>query len=147
MFNISLRYIFCLFLLFIFGACFFSAEVFMPFLRNWKSNKLYNLSKVYLDQSITNSSDLLKDGIRKARIASLLAPSDELKKDNYLNLLYRLEPTKAIFNWSDSLPDIDKYSNKKIDLINKCLDTLSNLNLTKQERVISGKLPLSIYYF
>ena len=84
----------------------------MPLLRNWKSEKLFNLSKVYLDDSITSETNLLNDGIRKARIASLLAPNDSLKKENYLELLYRLKPTEALLIWSDTYPKKLPYTQK-----------------------------------
>ena len=115
----------------------------MPLLRNWKSEKLFNLSKVYLDQSIENESDLLKDGIRKARIASLLAPKDGAKKENYLQLLYRLEPIQAIVFWSDESPHLAQYNEKKKALIKKCLHTLRNQNLSKHEKIIAGKIALN----
>jgi len=142
MFNISLRYIFFIFLLFLFGACFFSSEVFMPMIRNWKSNKLYNLSKIYQDESITNEPALLQDGLRKARISTLLAPSDENKKNNYLTLLYRLEPTEAILNWSDSYSSPSANSDEKIKLIERCLETLSNSELSSTEHIIAGRISL-----
>ena len=92
----------------------------MPFLRNWKSDKLYNLSKIYLDDSITSETNLLNDGIRKARIASLLAPNDSLKKENYLELLYRLKPTEALLIWSDTYPNKVALYDKKVQLTRRC---------------------------
>ena len=48
-------------------------------------NKLLELSKVYHDESIGTESDLLAEGVRKARIASLLNPdNDSTKKIFYL---------------------------------------------------------------
>ena len=142
MFNLSLRYIFSLFLLFLFGACFFSSEIFMPYLRNWKSNKLYNLSKIYQDESITNESNLLEDGVRKARIATLLNSQDEAKKENFLKLLFRLEPTEALLIWSDSIPGTQDRNDQMIELVRKSLKTLRNTRLRNAERVIAGEIAL-----
>ena len=142
MFNLSLRYIFSLFLLFLFGACFFSSEIFMPYLRNWKSNKLYNLSKIYQDESITNESNLLEDGVRKARIATLLNSQDEAKKENFLKLLFRLEPTEALLIWSDSIPGTQDRNDQMIELVRKSLKTLRNTKLRNAERVIAGEIAL-----
>ena len=121
MFNISLRYIFLLFVLFLFGTCFFSSEAFMPYLRNWKSDKLYNLSKVYQDESITNESNLLQDGVRKARIATLLDPNNKEKADNFIKLLFRVEPTEALLMWSDLFINIHEPNDEKLELVRKCL--------------------------
>ena len=114
----------------------------MPFLRNWKSDKLYNLSKIYLDDSVTNETNLLSDGIRKARIASLLAPNDSLKKENFLKLLYRLKPTEALLIWSDTYADKVALYDKKIQLTRRCLTTLSDIKISTQERLIAGKIAL-----
>ena len=84
----------------------------MPYLRNWKSDKLYNLSKVYQDPSITNESNLLQDGVRKARIATLLDPSNREKADNFIKLLFRVEPTEALLMWSDLFSSIHEPTDK-----------------------------------
>ena len=142
MFNLSLRYIFILFLLFLFGTCFFSSEAFMPYLRNWKSDKLYNLSKVYQDESISNESNLLQDGVRKARIAALLEPNNTTKKENFIKLLFRMEPAEALLMWSDSLSNMQTPTDKKLELVRKCLTTLRNINLKDSEKIIAGNIAI-----
>ena len=69
-------------------------------LKKWKSNKLLELSKVYHDESIGTESDLLAEGVRKARIASLLNPDSDSTKENFLSLLFRLKPSEALRKWS-----------------------------------------------
>ena len=143
MFNISLRYIFLLFVLFLFGTCFFSSEAFMPYLRNWKSDKLYNLSKVYQDESITNESNLLQDGVRKARIATLLDPNNKEKADNFIKLLFRVEPTEALLMWSDLFINIHEPNDEKLELVRKCLDTTRNIDLKDQEKIVAGEIAMA----
>ena len=82
MFRLHLTYIIFNALLFAFGLAFFAADVYLPHLRNWKSKKLHQQSMVYLDDTIDDTSGLLKDGVRKARIAHLLAPNDPSTLDN-----------------------------------------------------------------
>ena len=126
----------------LFGASFFSSEVFLPYLRIWKSDKLFNLSKVYQDESISNETNLLSDGLNKARIASLLDPNSSDKTENFLKLLYRLKPTEALISWSDSLPNKSEFVDDKIELLRKCLRTLRDNKISTSERIISGKIAL-----
>ena len=65
MFGLHLTYIFTLFCLFLFGIAFFSTDYFLPKFLTWKSTKLYNQSKIYLDESIDNAGGLLDEGERK----------------------------------------------------------------------------------
>ncbi|MBT5915799.1 MAG: hypothetical protein HOH60_05530, partial [Opitutae bacterium] len=72
----------------------------MPKVREWKSNQLLQLSKVYQDESISNESNLLEDGVRKARIAHLLSPYNLATRENFIQLLFRSNPTEALQKWS-----------------------------------------------
>jgi hypothetical protein len=74
--GLKLNYLASLVFLFIFGISFFTLDLYMPSLRKWKSSKMLFQSKVYLDESIADASDLLEDGIRKAKLASLLDPEN-----------------------------------------------------------------------
>ena len=142
MFSVSLRYILILFLLLLFGASFFSSEVFLPYLRIWKSDELFNLSKVYQDESISNETNLLSEGLKKARIANLLDPNNPGKTENFLKLLYRLKPTEALISWSDSFPNRSEFIDNKIELLRKCLKTLRDNKISTSERIISVKIAL-----
>ena len=77
---------------------FFLSELLLPHAKKWKSNKLLELSKVYHDESIGTESDLLAEGVRKARIASLLNPDSDSTKENFLSLLFRLKPSSHFEN-------------------------------------------------
>ena len=77
MFGLHLSYIFSLICLLIFGGAFFTVDFYLPKIRNWKSAKLFNQSKIYLDETIDNAGGLLNEGVRRGRIAHLLNPYDE----------------------------------------------------------------------
>jgi ABC-type uncharacterized transport system ATPase subunit len=114
--------------------------VFLPYLRIWKSDELFNLSKVYQDESISNETNLLSEGLKKARIANLLDPNNPGKTENFLKLLYRLKPTEALISWSDSFPNRSEFIDNKIELLRKCLKTLRDNNFC-QNRPQTLKFP------
>ena len=140
MFNLNLRYLFSVFLLFIFAFCFFSSEFVFPFLRKWKSNQLLNLSKVYHDESISNESNLLEDGVRKARIASLLDPSNRETKENFLKLLFRSKPTDALQIWASIFYDSTSLEEDRMKLLNRSIQTLKNDQIQIHGRRIAGEI-------
>jgi len=140
MFNLNLRYLFSVFLLFIFALCFFSSELVFPFLRKWKSNQLLNLSKVYHDESISNESNLLEDGVRKARIASLLDPSNRETKENFLKLLFRSKPTDALQIWASIFYDSTSLEEDRMKLLNRSIQTLKNDQIQIHGRRIAGEI-------
>ena len=53
-------------------------------------------SKVYLDESIDGTSGLIEDGIRKAKLASLLDPGNKDTFENYNLLLFRTKPSATL---------------------------------------------------
>jgi hypothetical protein len=134
MFNLNLRYIFFIFGLVIFGLFFASSEFFMPNVREWKSNQLLQLSKVYQDESISNESNLLEDGVRKARIAHLLSPDNLDTRENFIQLLFRSNPTEALQKWSRIFSLEGGVEEKKVELLNRSIQTLKNDLLHPQER-------------
>ena len=142
MFNLNLRYIFFIFGLVIFGLFFASSEFFMPKVREWKSNQLLQLSKVYQDESISNESNLLEDGVRKARIAHLLSPDNPATRENFIQLLFRSNPTEALQKWSRIISLEGGVEEQKIELLNRSIQTLKNDLLHPQERKIAGEIAI-----
>ena len=138
--RIKFNYIASLFFLIVFGIGFFTAHSFMPKLRQWKSNKMFVQSKVYLDESIEGTSDLMQDGIRKARLAHLLDPDNKETFENYNLLLFRAEPSEALRNWSIRLENQNDLVEERILLLERCMDTLRNDDLDPSERKKAGKL-------
>lgn len=112
----------------------------MPHLRKWKSNKMLLQSKVYLDESIDGTSDLIEDGIRKAKIASLLDPGNKDTFENYNLLLFRTRPSEALRNWSAALESQAALVEKRIVLLERCMITLRDDELAPSERQKAGKL-------
>ena len=134
-FKFYLSFIFLL----IFGALFFSADFYLPHFKKWKSQRLLFQSKVYLDSSIDNAGGLLQDGVRKARVAHLLDPKNQEAEENYLLLLFRIDPTKALQQWSNS--SLLKNSEiRKSKLLKKCLNVLRNEDLSPERRSIIASI-------
>ena len=107
-----------------------------------KSNQLLNLSKVYKVESIGNESNLLKDGVRKARIANLLDPENQETEENFLELLYRSNPTEALQKWSKNLDNQSNEESRTL-LLNRSLLTLKNNTLQPYKRRIAGEIAIS----
>ncbi|MGA1116305.1 MAG: hypothetical protein ACO3UY_07480, partial [Opitutales bacterium] len=107
MFGLHLSYIFTLFCLTVFGTAFFTIDLYLPKIRNWKSAKLFNQSKIYLDETIDNAGGLLDEGVRRGRIAHLLNPGDQETLYNYVRLQFRTNPAQALLQWSSALQKID----------------------------------------
>ena len=140
MFHLHLTYIISLFLLFCFGVGFFASELYLPYFKNWKSQRLHSLSKVYLDESIDNAGGLLDEGVRKARIAHLLAPENTQTLDNYLQLLYRTNPGQALAHWSQLLAGkLDDFEGRSI-LLDKAKETLDRDELDSTTRSVAGQI-------
>ena len=140
MFGLNLRYIFSILALFLFGVSFFTSEFFLPYLKQWKSNQLLYLSKVYQDESISNETNLLEDGVRKARIANLLSPTNLETRENFINLLFRSKPTEALQKWADIMYIEGGTEEKKALLLDRCIKTLKNDNLPLYQRRIAGEI-------
>ena len=101
--HLQLSYSFSVLLLALFGISFFSFEYYVPYIKRWKANQFLYQSQVYLDEKIGSSPELIREGIRKARVAYLLNPNDPQSYQNYLNLLFWKTQLKlSIFglNWS-----------------------------------------------
>jgi hypothetical protein len=114
----------------------------MPFLRQWKSNQLLQLSKVYQDESISNESNLLEDGIRKARIANLLDPQNLETRENFLKLLFRSKPTEALQKWANILHLEESTEEKRTVLLDQSIETLKNDQITIHEKRIAGEIAI-----
>ncbi|MED5282079.1 MAG: hypothetical protein VYA10_11405 [Verrucomicrobiota bacterium] len=140
MFRLHLTYIIFNALLFAFGLAFFAADAYLPYLRNWKSKKLHQQSMVYLDNTIDDSSGLLKDGVRKARIAHLLAPNDPSTLDNYLLLLFRTKPAQALIRWSQILSPNQSSIEERAILLDRAKRTLQRDEIDSNTRSIAGKI-------
>ena len=139
MFGLHLSYIFTLFCLIVFGTAFFTIDLYLPKIRNWKSAKLFNQSKIYLDETIDNAGGLLDEGVRRGRIAHLLNPGDEETLYNYVRLQFRTNPAQALLQWSSALQKIDDLD-KRSELLDKSLLTLKDDELSIQERKIAGEV-------
>ena len=126
-------------LLLLFGTFFFSSDFYLPHIKKWKSQRLLFQSKVYLDSSIDNAGGLLQDGVRKARVAHLLNPEDQDAEENYLFLLFKIDPTKALEQWSNSSLLIDSEI-RKSKLLKKCLYVLRNENLSPERRSTTASI-------
>ena len=114
----------------------------MPFLRQWKSNQLLQLSKVYQDESISNETNLLEDGIRKARIANLLDPKNLETRENFFKLLFRLKPTEALQKWANILYFEEATEEKRSVLLDRSIKTLKNDQITIHEKRIAGEIAI-----
>ena len=122
---------------------FFSFDLYTDKLKELKGNRLLYQSKVYLDSSIDNAGGLLATGVRKARIALLLNPQNKDAEENYLNLLFRLEPLKAIILWSKSaFVDVDL--EEKNVLLNKCLNLLKEGQLKSDEMKVAATIAVKL---
>jgi len=140
---LNITYYISLVLLFIFGCLFFSFDLYTDKLKELKGNRLLYQSKVYLDSSIDNAGGLLATGVRKARIALLLNPQNKDAEENYLNLLFRLEPLKAIILWSKSaFVDVDL--EEKNVLLNKCLNLLKEGQLKSDEMKVAATIAVKL---
>ena len=139
----SSSYYFILSGLFIFGCMFFTSEFYITKIKQLQSKRLLFQSKVYLDSSIDNASGLLENGVKKGRIAMLLDPYNEEAQDNYVSLLFRTDPVKAVIQKSNS--DLLKNNHLEQDkLLRKCLNLLSNENLNKEEIKIVASIAISL---
>ncbi len=139
MFGLHLTYIFTLFCLFLFGIAFFSTDYFLPKFLTWKSTKLYNQSKIYLDESIDNAGGLLDEGERKARIAHLLDPGNREVLFNFIKLRFRTNPTEALLQWSNALKNIQNLQSRS-ELFSKSLLCLKDDQLSLQQRKLAGEI-------
>ena len=108
-----------------------------------KGNRLLYQSKVYLDSSIDNAGGLLESGVRKARIALLLNPKNKDAEENYLNLLFKVEPLEALVLWSKS-PLVHNDLEEKNILLEKCLNLLKGGQLESKEMKIASSIALKL---
>ena len=141
--RIPLSYLLSILFLFLFSLSFFSVDLFMPHLKRWKSDKMLLESKVYLDDSIDGSSDLLDFGIAKAKIAYLLNPTNEEAFENYNLLLFRSKPSNALKSWFAYLETMDAAADKRVLLLERCLNTLRNDELPIMDRRIAAEIAFS----
>ena len=139
MFGLHLSYLFSLFCLTLFGISFFTIDLYLPKIRDWKSAKLFNQSQIYLDESIDNAGGLLDDGVRKGKIAHLLKPDDRETLYNYVRLQFRTNPSKALLQWSVALEKSNDME-KRSELLGKSLFTLKNDDLSLHDRKVAGEV-------
>ena len=142
MFNLNLRYIFFISCTFAFGILFFTVGFYLPHIKKWKSNKLLNLSKVYQDESISNESNLLADGVRKARIANLLDPSNLETRENFIELLFRANPTEALQKWARIFSVEQVSEERTTTLLKRSIKTLKDDSLEIYEKRIAGEIAI-----
>jgi hypothetical protein len=140
MIRYKLSYITSLGFLSLIISVFFTADLFMPYLREWKSNKMLLQSKVYLDESIDERSGLLDDGVRKAKIAFLLNPENKETFENYNLLLFRANPSLALENWSANLINQGDETEERIKVFEKSLTTLRDDALDPLQRQRAGQV-------
>ena len=139
MFGLHLSYIFTLLCLAIFGTAFFTVDLYLPKIRNWKSAKLFQQSKIYLDENIDNAGGLLDEGVRRGRIAHLLNPGDQETLYNYVRIQFRTNPAQALLKWSSALQNIEDLE-KRSELLDKSLLTLKDDELPIQDRKVAGEV-------
>ena len=139
MFGLHLSYIFSLFCLLLFGGAFFTVDLYLPKIRNWKSAKLFQQSKIYLDETIDNAGGLLDEGVRRGRIAYLLNPNNEETLYNYVRLQFRTDPAQALLKWSFALQNVDDLE-KQSELLDRSLLTLKDDDLSLQDRKVAGEV-------
>jgi len=139
MFGLHLSYLFTLFCLFLFGSAFFTVDLYLPKIRQWKSAKLFHQSKIYLDETIDNAGGLLNEGVRRGRIAHLLHPKNPETLYNYVRLQFRTDPAKALLRWSTALQNIQDLD-KHTELLEKSLLTLKDDELPLEDRKIAGEV-------
>ena len=139
MFGLHLSYIFTLLCLAIFGTAFFTVDLYLPKIRNWKSAKLFQQSKIYLDENIDNAGGLLDEGVRRGRIAHLLNPEDQETLFNYVRLQFHTIPAQALLKWSSALQNIEDLE-KRCELLDKSLLTLKDDELPIQDRKVAGEV-------
>ena len=139
MFGLNISYIFTLFCLTLFGISFFTIDLYLPKIRNLKSAKLYQQSKIYLDETIDNAGGLLDEGVRRGRIAHLLNPGDQETLYNYIRLQFRTNPAQALLKWSVAIKNVDDLE-KRSELLNRSLLTLKDDDLSLQDRKIAGEV-------
>ena len=139
MFGVHLSYIATLFCLLIFGVAFFSVDLYLPKIRVLKSAKLFQQSKIYLDETIDNAGGLLDEGVRRARIAHLLDRGNQEVLFHYIRLRFRTSPAQALLQWSDALKGSQDLGNRT-ELFSKCLKTLKNDELRLSERKLAGEV-------
>jgi len=139
MFGLHLSYIFFLFSLLLFGGAFLTVDLYLPKIRSWKSAKLFNQSKIYLDETIDNAGGLLDEGVRRGRIAHLLNPQDKETLYNYVRLQFRTNPAQALLQWSAALQNIED-NEKRSELLEKSFSTLKKDDLPLQDRKVAGEV-------
>lgn len=139
----NLSYYFCLFCLLIFGALFAAFDLYIGKVKEVQSNRLLFQSKVYLDSSIDNATGLLQNGVTKARIALLLNPENLEAEQNYLKLLFRTDPVKALIQWSESSL-VESNLDEKKALLLKCIGCFKEDNLPKEQMRIIGSIALGL---
>ena len=139
MIHFQLSYFLSVLILTLFGISFFCFDYYVPYIKRWKANQFLYQSQVYLDEKIGSSPELIKEGIRKARVAHLLNPNDDKSYQNYLELLFLENPAKALNLWSNL---VDKSESGMIlgsSILSKSLACLQNGEIAKETKVLIGR--------
>lgn len=147
MIHFQLSYILSILILIFFGISFFSFDYYVPYIKKWKAAKLLFQSQVYLDPKIGNSGDLIKEGVRKARVAYLLNPNDSEAYYNYLDLLYLNQPAKALSLWSELVDSSEKGLSLGNRILSKSLHSLRNEKIEVSRKVRIGSIALKQYQY
>ena len=147
MIHFQLSYILSILILIFFGISFFSFDYYVPYIKKWKAAKLLSQSQVYLDPKIGNSRDLIKEGVRKARVAYLLNPNDSEAYYNYLDLLYLNQPAKALSLWSELVDSSEKGLSLGNRILSKSLHSLRNEKIEVTRKVRIGSIALKQYQY
>ena len=147
MIHFQLSYILSILILIFFGISFFSFDYYVPYIKKWKAAKLLFQSQVYLDPKIGNSGDLIKEGVRKARVAYLLNPNDSEAYYNYLDLLYLNQPAKALSLWSELVDSSEKGLSLGNRILSKSLHSLRNEKIEVTRKVRIGSIALKQYQY
>ena len=112
----------------------------MPNIRLWKSQKLTQQTKVYHDESIDNVGGLLKEGVRKAKIAHLLSPNNKEVEENYLMLLYRIEPVKALLEWSKQINVNTLGTENRVLILQRAMEIIRSSKIKNIEKEVASRI-------
>ena len=143
MIHLHLSYLFSVLLLVVFGIFFFCYDFYSPYIKRWKSKQLLFESQVYLDEKIGTSPELIKEGIRKAKVAYLLDTKNSKSYQNYLNLLYLDSPSKALMEWSHLVDGSAEGISLGNTILRKSLKCLRDQSLDLKTKILISKNALS----
>ena len=147
MIHLQLAYLFSVLILAGFGFSFFCFDYYAPYIKKWKANKLHFQTQVYLDEKIGSSPELVREGIKKAKVAYLLDPQNRGSYENYLELLYLDSPEQALSKWSRLVDNSENGISLGNNILRKALKHLNKKDAEIESKVIVGEIALSQFQY